>query len=188
MVEPDKTDIKHLNFFWFLMEFSNCERNSSVSILLRCKTPRFRAQPAESISDYENNALINMHDTAKSDYSVSSTLPSPYPTIKKNSLIQYVWHTESDFLVSITPPVHFHLRKLLLNMHDTEESDSSVSCTTCRVHIQLWKELLNPPTPATIFKNLSTVPLGSWSSNPLEFLRVLFSLLKYGISFIFGFF
>ena len=54
-----------------------------MSILLRCKTPRFRAQPAESISDYENNALINMHDTAKSDYSVSSTLPSPYPTIKK---------------------------------------------------------------------------------------------------------
>ena len=82
----------------------------------------------------------------------------------------------------------FKLRKELISVHYIEELDSSVSCTTCRVHIRLWKELLNPPTPETIFKNLSTVPLGSWSSNPLEFLRVLFLLLKYGIFPIFGFF
>ena len=44
-------------------------------------------------------------------------------------------------------------------------------------------ETINPPTPETIFsqifvKNSPTVPLGSWNSNPLEFLRYLCSLLK----------
>ena len=49
-------------------------------------------------------------------------------------------------------------------------------------------------TPETIFfslifvKNSPTVPLGSWSSNPLEFLRYLFSLQKSGIFSIFDFF
>ena len=38
---------------------------------------------------------------------------------------------------------------------------------------------INPPKPETIFS--PTVPLGSWSSNPLGFLRYIFSLLKYGI-------
>ena len=37
-------------------------------------------------------------------------------------------------------------------------------------------------------KNSPTVPLGSWSSNPLEFLRYLFSLQKSGIFSIFDFF
>ena len=48
-----------------------------------------------------------------------------------------------------------------------------------------------PPTPETIFFSdchSPTVPLASWSSNPLEFLQYLFSLLKYGIISIFVFF
>ena len=129
-----------------------------------------------------------MYDTAESDSSVSCTTWRVHFQLRK-LLLNMHDTAESDSLDSCTTwRVHFQLRKLLLNMHDTAESDSLVSCTTCRVHIRLWKELLNPPTPETIFKNLSTVPLGSWSSNPLVFLWVLFSLLKYGIFLIFGFF